>query len=35
MLRKIIKNSAKTNQPVKDTVVSKETLKQMEALGYL
>jgi arylsulfatase A-like enzyme len=30
-----IKNSAKTNQRGKETAISEETIKQMEALGYL
>ena len=35
MLIHTIKNSAKTNLRVKETELSEETIKQMEALGYL
>jgi arylsulfatase A-like enzyme len=35
MIFKIIKNSSKTNRSIKKTTVNKETIKHLEALGYL
>jgi arylsulfatase A-like enzyme len=34
-LKRIIKNSARTNRTTKKTEISEETIKQLEALGYL